>query len=114
MDISAAHWNKLLYGIEKGECILLLGPELPVEMPDGVRDVPLRPLARRLLRVLDDDGLGDFDPQPSDLAWIAQRFVAQEDEVSLEMELVQWHRHWSHRSRRCMTPLRRCRFVVID
>ena len=62
-----AHWDKLLYGIEKGECILFLGPELPVEMPDGVPLVPAQSLARRLLRALDDEGLASLDPQPSDL-----------------------------------------------
>ena len=96
--MSFAHWDKLLYGIEKGECILFLGPELAVETPDGPRQVPVQSLARRLLQGLDDPGLASLDPRPSDLAWIAQRFVAQEDEVGLEMQLVQWHREWLNRS----------------
>ena len=92
-----AHWDKLLYGIEKGECILFLGPELPLTTPEGPLEVPAQALASRLLRALDDEGLAGFDPQPSDLAWIAQRFVAREDEVGLEMQLGQWHQEWLHR-----------------
>jgi len=93
-----AHWDKLLYGIERGECILFLGPELPIEAPDGPREVPERSLASRLLAGLDDPGMAGFDPKPSDLAWIAQRFVAREDEVGLEMQLGQWHQEWLDRA----------------
>ena len=96
--MSFAHWDRLLYGIEKGDCILFLGPELPVETPHGPRQVSVQSLASRLLQALDDKGLASLDPRPSDLAWIGQRFVAQEDEVSLEMQLGQWHREWLDRS----------------
>jgi hypothetical protein len=89
-----SHWSKLLYGIERGECILFLGPDLPVEAPGALREVPEQSLASRLLHALDDEGLRDLDPRPSDLAWIAQRFVAREDEVALEMQLGEWHREW--------------------
>jgi hypothetical protein len=93
-----AHWDKLLYGIERGECILFLGPDLPVAAPDGPPQVPEQSLASRLLQALDDDGLSGLDVRASDLAWIAQRFVAREDEVGLEMQLSQWHREWLARS----------------
>jgi len=93
-----AHWDKLLYGIERGECILFLGPELSIEAPDGPPQVPEQSLASRLLRGLDDEGLAGFDPQRSDLAWIAQRFVTREDEVGLEMQLGQWHGEWLDRA----------------
>lgn len=89
--MSFAHWDKLLYGIERGECILFLGPELPVDSPGGEREVPSQSLARRLVGALDDDGLAGFDPQPADLPWIAQRLISQEDEVALEMQLGTWH-----------------------
>src|SRR5262245_3626525 len=92
--MSFAHWDKLLYGIEKGECILFLGPELPVESPDGLRQIPAQALARRLLRALDDEKLAGLDPQASDLSWIAQRYVVQEDQLSLEGEIESWHREW--------------------
>src|SRR5512133_3593912 len=90
--MSFPHWDKLLYGIEKGECILFLGPELPVENPDGLRQIPAQALARRLLRALDDEKLAGLDPQASDLSWIAQRYVVQEDQLSLEGEIESWHR----------------------
>lgn len=89
-----AHWDKLLYGIEKGECILFLGPELPTKTPDGLEQVPTQSLARRLLGALDDEGLTGTDPQPDDLPWIAQRYVAQEDQLSLEREIELWHQEW--------------------
>jgi hypothetical protein len=38
--MSFAHWDKLLYGIERGECILFLGPELPAVTAEGPRQVP--------------------------------------------------------------------------
>jgi hypothetical protein len=94
-DMPFMHWDKLLYGIEGGECTLFLGPDLPVDGPDGPQPPPEQSLAARLLHALDDDGLSGVDPKPSDLAWIAQRFVAREDEVALEMHLRQWHREWS-------------------
>ena len=96
--MSFSQWDKLLYGIEKGECILFLGPELSVATPDAGRQSPTQSLARQLALALGDAGLNGLDPQPADLAWIAQRFVAQEDEVGLEMQLGQWHREWMDRS----------------
>ena len=91
------HWDKLLYGIERGECILFLGPELSVQGPDRSQQVPAASLARRLLKGLDDEGLSGFDPTPSDLRWIAQRYIAQEDAMSLERELEEWHGEWKDR-----------------
>ena len=109
--MSFAHWDKLLYGIERGECILFLGPELPVDTAEGPRQVPAQTLARRLLQPLDDEGLADLDPRPSDLAWIAQRFVAQEDELSLELGAGAMAPGMAGGDRRpCTTTRRRCRF----
>jgi hypothetical protein len=92
-----AHWDKLLYGIERGECILFLGPELSCAAPGAPREPPVQSLARRLLQQLDDQSLANLNPRPSDLAWISQRFVAKEDDVGLEMQLEQWHREWAAR-----------------
>jgi hypothetical protein len=92
-----AHWDKLLYGIERGDCVLFLGPELPVETPQGSTEVPLRSLARQLLHQLGDPSLAGLEPQPSDLAWIAQRFLVREDDVALEMQLAKWHGEWLER-----------------
>jgi len=89
-----AHWDKLLYGIERGECILFLGPELPAASLDAEPRLPAQFLARRLWQALDDPRLAALDPQATDLPWIAQRFVAKEDEVSLEMQLGRWHAEW--------------------
>ncbi len=82
------HWDKLLYGIERGECILFLGPDLPTVSPGGAHGSSARDLLRRLTAQLGDDAELDG----SDLARVAQRFVAREDEMSLEMEVADWHR----------------------
>ncbi len=86
-----AHWDKLLYGIGKGECILFLGPELPLLLPDGERRVPARALGERLLQELGQEATVDA----ANLARIAQRYLAQEDEVGLEMEVTRWHQESS-------------------
>lgn len=89
--MSFTHWKKLLYGIEQGECTLFLGPELPMTSEAGESGVPARILASRLSAGLDSDGAIRTDKLAGNLARLAQRFVAQEDEVGLEMELAQWH-----------------------
>ncbi len=40
-------WDTLVYGIERGECILFLGPQLPLLSPEGKRIVPSEELTRR-------------------------------------------------------------------
>jgi hypothetical protein len=84
-------WDKLLYGIERGECTLFLGPELPLQPPGGERRIPARDLARRLLHRLAEGGGGDQAGESQDLARIAQCFVQREDEVGLEIEVKNWH-----------------------
>jgi hypothetical protein len=81
------HWEKLLYGIQQGECILFVGPELPLVPRDGERRVPARALADRLVQDLGADGAVDA----GNLARISQRYLAREDEVGLEMEVTRWH-----------------------
>lgn len=89
------HWTKLLYGIERGECILFLGPDLPAESPGREPRGPVQRLARRLAEGL---GLANGDTAGSrawHLAQLSQRFLAQEDEVGLEMEVARWHEELS-------------------
>jgi hypothetical protein len=47
-------YDKLVYGMERGECILFLGPQLPLDRGDGMRRIPAEDLAARLLEQLDD------------------------------------------------------------
>lgn len=89
--MSFTHWEKLLYGIEKGECTLFLGPELPMISPAGDRRFPARELAARLSKGLSGEGPVETDRLGGNLAWLAQRFVAQEDELALGYELEQWN-----------------------
>ncbi len=84
------HWDKLIYGIERGECILFLGPQIPLELPDGGRLVPTHDLAVRLLEQLDKKKR-DLINGPNELAQISQSFLAQEGEVGLEMEISRWN-----------------------
>jgi SIR2-like domain len=84
-------WDKLVYGIERGECTLFLGPQLPLDRGDGKRRIPVEDLAARLLEQLDEQGGARAGVELSDLARISQRFLAQEAEVDLEMEINRWH-----------------------
>ncbi len=84
------HWDKLVYGIERGECILFLGPQLPLELTNGERLVPTHDLAVRLLEQLDKNNR-DLNNGPNELAQISQCFLAQEGEVGLEMEVSRWN-----------------------
>ena len=81
------HWDKLAYGIERGECILFLGPDLPLIGAGGERRIPVRDLTARLLSKLPAQA-GD---EANNLARIAQRFLAQEEDLGLEMEVTRWH-----------------------
>ncbi len=87
--MSFEHWDKLLYGIEQGECILFLGPDLPLVPSGGERRLPARALLSRLLAQLSGE---DSRTDSGDLARVSQRFLAREDEMSLEMEVARWHR----------------------
>ena len=84
-------WDKLVYGIDRGECILFLGPQLPLDRGDGQRSIPAEGLAARLLEQLDGASSARTSTELSDLARISQRFLAQEAEVDLEMEINRWH-----------------------
>ena len=81
-------WKKLAYGIERGDCILFLGPDLPAECTPGMRSIPARDLSSRLIAGLRAPAGAD---ETVNLARIAQRFLGQEDEMGLEMELTRWH-----------------------
>jgi hypothetical protein len=84
-------WDKLVYGMERGECILFLGPQLPLDRGDGMRRIPAEDLAARLLEQLDDRPRAWASTILHDLARISQRFLAQGAEVDLEMEITRWH-----------------------
>lgn len=84
-------WDKLVYGMERGECILFLGPQLPLDLGDGKRRIPAEDLAARLLEQLDDRTSARDSTELHDLARISQRFLAQGAEVDLEMEITRWH-----------------------
>jgi hypothetical protein len=56
----------------------------------GASDIAKVGLAGRLLEKLRSKG-GLLGVEPNNLARIAQRFLAEEDEVTLEMEVARWH-----------------------
>jgi hypothetical protein len=81
-------WDRLLYGVQQQECILFLGPQLPLVSADGERSLPVQTLADRLLARLNGDGASVAGRNVSQ---IAQRVLAREDEGVLEMEVTRWH-----------------------
>jgi TIR domain/SIR2-like domain len=84
-------WDRLVYGIGRGECILFLGPQLPLAGSGGVTRIPTDDLATRLLGQLDGEPAARASADANSLARVAQRFLAQEAEVDLEMEINRWH-----------------------
>lgn len=88
------HWDKLIYGINRGECILFLGPNLPIESAEGKLLVPAQDLATRLFKKLTKENKERVNIGANQLAQISQRFLDQEDEVGLEMEISKWHEDW--------------------
>jgi len=86
--VAFEYWDKLLFGIQRGECILFLGPGLPLASSGGE---PQRALTCRLLKGL-DRGTGDrAGIDAGDLARVSQRYLLQEGEIFLEDELTHWH-----------------------
>ena len=85
------HWDKLVYGIERGECILFLGPELPLVSANGERRAPILSLITQLLAKLEGQQGAQASIDANNLARISQRFLAQEEDLGLEMEITQWH-----------------------
>src|SRR5262245_43261426 len=75
----------------RGECILFLGPQLPLDRGDGKRRIPVKDMAARLWEKLDDGTSARASTELHDLARISQRFLAQGAEVDLEMEITRWH-----------------------
>ena len=84
-SISGRSWRTESSG---GDCILFLGPELPAEYTPGMRSIPVRDLTSRLLAGLRTTASA---AEAGNLARVAQRFLSQEDEMGLEMELTRWH-----------------------
>lgn len=86
--MSFSKWDKLLYGIERGECILFLGPDLPLVTDEGEKRPPIAELASLLDPEPEEDG--NREPEAADLPQIAQAFLAREDEVGLELAVARW------------------------
>lgn len=92
-------WKKLLHGIERGQCVLFLGPELPLVTPEGEQRMPVRDLADQLLAELEEDPGEIPGTDSSRLAKIAQRLLIEGDEYDLESAVESWYeRHGNLRS----------------
>lgn len=93
-------WRRLVLSIQRGKCILLLGPDAAVDPddPDGI------PLAQRLAETLAAklEG-GPAIPDRDDLPSVAQTFEAARGRVELEMEVEDFCRDYTERT----TPLHR-------
>lgn len=84
------HWDKLVYGIERGECILFLGPQLPLTLPDGKKIIPADDLCSRLSSQIEHVA-GSRITSAHELAQLSQLFLSQEGDVGLEMEVTRWN-----------------------
>jgi hypothetical protein len=111
--MSFEYWQKLAYGINRGECILFLGPELPAESASGERCVPAQELAGRLMTILPSQERETLDPEAYKLARIAQRFLLQDDEIGLEMEVNHWYKDWQEHTSSLHSDLAKLPFRLI-
>ena len=91
-------WRRLVHTIQRGQCILLLGPDAATDAgdPEG------RPLVQRLAETLATrlEG-GAAIPDRDDLPAVAQAFEAARGRVELEMEVEDFCRPYAGRT----TPL---------
>ena len=80
------YWRKLIESIKRGNCILLLGPQVSFA-PD---DSGLVPLTTRLAHYLANNGEFADDKDlvnPDDIAHVAQLFQQKHDRLELEMSV---------------------------
>lgn len=94
-DVAFDEWRKLLYGLSRGECILLLGPDVPLVEGGERRVSPVRLLIDQLSSALSTsdstvDGV-ECAAESQTLAQVAQRFLNEKDGIELEMQLSSWH-----------------------
>lgn len=83
-------WDTLLECIQEGECVLFLGPGLPLVEADGSRSMPTRMLAEQMLEKLGGGAPGQ-EPAAESLPQIAQRLHAEVAEASFRRVLRGWH-----------------------
>ena len=83
------HWRKLIESIKRGNCILLLGPQVSFK-PD---DPDFLPLSTRLAHYLaENTKLGDKElVNPDDIAHVAQLYQQKHDHLKLEMAVKRFY-----------------------
>ncbi|MEQ9398642.1 MAG: TIR domain-containing protein [Longimicrobiales bacterium] len=85
-------WDKLLYLMQQGECVVFLGPELPIAGGGtGLRSAADDLTERILSEVVRSEG--ESVGGPASLADAAHRLLRAEEggEVALEMVVREWH-----------------------
>src|SRR4029450_440728 len=90
MAFNERDWETILYGIESDECILPLGPELPIGAQGDVRQTAVDTLIARLRQSLGDNASA---AKTAELPHVAQRYLADPShgEIDLEREVKRWH-----------------------
>lgn len=92
-------WRRLVRSIQRGNCILLLGPDAATDPADPAG----LPLGQRLAQTLTERLAAGAVPDPTDLPAVAQAFVDTEGQgrIALELEVEDFCRAYTGRT----TPL---------
>lgn len=92
-NLKDSDWRSLIRIIQKGNCILVLGPDALVD-PEDPRGAPLHiKLARNLAEKLDDD---QQLCRQDDLAHIAQVYQSRHDRITLEIAVEDFYRSYEN------------------
>ena len=106
------HWNTLVTSIRHGQCILVLGPEIPMDTVGTPADTAdssfAEALTRELAAELEED---EFRVTGTTLAAVAQQYEDAQDfgPNALRARAEKFYKSPQFVHSKSMLPLRRCR-----
>lgn len=105
-------WEMLLFTIQTGNCILLLGPEVSTDEVDGQRKTRTSILSNRLAARLEEMGKADVLDHDN-LAHVAQLYAAAISKTDLQLNATQFYRRGAVRPNLVFDELASLPFALI-
>jgi len=91
VGIHERDWGVLIDGLERGNCVALVGPDLLLDGPGGSPRSLTRELSRRLAEILEEED--DVRVQDAEnLALVAQVFIDRKARIDLDVEVTAFYR----------------------